>query len=138
MKNNKLIEVQSIHEQREMMGNPEVIVKKGIWIEIINFIPDTEEAEVLRRFEVEKVIKSQEGDIKKYKVVCKELNIKEGEDQKRETATKVLNKHREMLKASFVKCLVDGIEARSVRHLKSMSDKLNIYEEKKEEVKDEN
>ncbi len=127
---NKLTEVKSIHEQREMMGNPEVIVEKGIWIEIINFVPDTEEADVLRRFEVEKVIKSQEGDIKKYKVICKELSTKEAEEEKRKVARLILDKHHERLKASFAKCLVDGIEARSIQHLKSMSNKLKIYEKK--------
>ncbi len=120
-KKNKLTEVQSIHEQREAMSNPEVIVKKGVWLEIVNFTLDTEQVEVLRRFEVEKVIKSQEGDIKKYKVICKELNIKELEEQKRKTARLVLDKHHERLKESFVKCLLDGISIRSIRNLKAVS-----------------
>lgn len=127
--NNKLIEIQSLHEQREIVGNPEIVVKKGVWIEIINFIPDTEEVEVLKRFEVEKVEKSQVGDIKKYKVTCRKLGIKEAEEEKRKLAKLVLDKHCEKLKASFAKCLVDGIEAKSIHRLKSMSNKLKIYEE---------
>ena len=58
-------------------------------------MPDTELVEVLRRFEVEKIEKSQNGDIKKYKVICKELNIKEAEERKRKIAKLVLQKHRE-------------------------------------------
>ena len=133
MEDNKLTEIQSLHEQREIIGNPEVVVKEGVWIEIINFIPETEAVEIIRRFEVEKVEKSQEGDIKKYKVTCKELNIKEAEESKRKVARLVLHKHLEKLKASFAKCLVDGIEAKSIQDLKAMSNKLKIYETKKDE-----
>lgn len=133
--NNKLIEIQSLHEQREIIGNPEVVVKEGVWIEIINFVPDTEEVEVLKRFEVKKVEKSQVGDIKKYKVTCKKLGIKEAEERKRKVARLVLKKHLKKLKASFAKCLVDGIEAKSVQDLKSMSNKLKIYEEVKNDHK---
>lgn len=128
MENNKLTEIQSLHEQREFIGNPDVVVKEGVWIEIITFMHETEQVEVVRRFEVEKVEKSQEGDIKKYKVICRELSIKEVEEKKRITAHLVLDKHREKLKASFTKCLVDGIEAKSIERLKSISNKLKIYE----------
>ncbi len=135
--NNKLTEIQSLHEQREAISNPEIIVKEGVWIEIINLVLETEKVEVLRRFEVEKVEEKQVGDIKKYKVICKELNIEEMRKQRREAARLVLQKHSEMLKASFAKCLVDGIASKSIQQLKAMSDKLKIYEEKKEGVKDE-
>ena len=48
-----------MHEQREIFGNPEVIIKKGIWIEILEFNPDTEQIDIKHRWEVEKVIKSK-------------------------------------------------------------------------------
>lgn len=126
--NNKLTEIQSIHEQRELMGNPDIIVKEGVWIEIVNFTSETELVKVLRRFEVEKVEKSQIGDIKKYKVICKELNIKDAEERKRKIARLVLQKHMEKLKASFAKCLVDGIAVKTIQELKGISNKLRIYE----------
>ncbi len=131
MDKNKLLQIHSLHEQREMFGNPEIIIEKGVWIEIVNFTMETELIEVLRRFEVEKVEKIQVGDIKKYKVTCKELNIKEIDEEKRKVARLVLNKHLEKLKASFAKCLIDGIEAKSIQQLKNISNKLKIYEEVK-------
>ena len=128
MGKNKLLQIHSLHEQREMFSNPEIIIKKGIWIEIVNFTQETELIEVLRRFEVEKVEKIQVGDIKKYKVTCKELSIKEIDEKKRKVARLVLDKHLEKLKASFAKCLIDGIEAKSIQQLKNISNKLKIYE----------
>ena len=126
-KKDKLIEIYSLHEQREMFGNPDILIKKGVWIEIIDFERETEMAEVLRRFEVEKVEKNQIGHIKKYKVICKELDIEEMGKERRKSARLVLDKHREKLKASFAKCLVEGIDVRSIQDLKNMSNKLNIY-----------
>ena len=120
----KLIEVQSMHEQREYFNNPDLIVKKGVWIEVLNFNPNTEQVDIKHRWEVEKVEKSREGDLNKYKIICKPLNINKIDNKKKKIAKKVLDKHAEMLKASFAKCLVDGIDKRTLANLKDMLVKL--------------
>ncbi len=120
----KLIEVQSMHEQREYFNSPCRITHKGSWIEILNFDPNTEQVDIKHRWEVEKVEQKTEGDLKKYKVTCKILDIKKIDDKKKKIAEKVLKKHAEILKASFAKCLVDGIEVRTLDNLKSILIKL--------------
>jgi len=120
----KLVEVQSMHEQREYFDSPGLIVKKGVWIEILNFNPNTEQVDIKHRWEVEQVEEKTEGDLKKYKVTCKILDIKKIDEAKKKIAEKVLNKHAEILKASFAKCLVDGIEVRTLDNLKSILIKL--------------
>ena len=120
----KLIEVQSMHEQREYFNSPCRITKKGSWIEILNFDPNTEQVDIKHRWEVEKVEQKTEGDLKKYKVTCKILDIKKIDNKNKKIAEKVLKKHAEILKASFAKCLVDGIEVRALDNLKSILIKL--------------
>ena len=119
----KLTEIQSLHEQREMFEN-DIIIKKGIWIEVIEFDQVTEYADVKHRWEVEKVEEKEEGDFKKYKVTCKILNIEKDEKNKKKMAKEVLNKHSKRLKASFAKCLIEGIETRSIPDLKHVLNKL--------------
>jgi len=120
----KLTEVQSMHEQREYFNNPDLIVEKGVWIEVLDFNPNTEQVDIKHRWEVEKVETSIEGDLKKYKVTCKVLDIDKIDNKKKKIAKKVLYKHAEKLKASFAKCLVDGIDARTLENLKDLLVKL--------------
>lgn len=120
----KLTEIQSLHEQREMFDANEIIIDKGVWIEILDFDPNTEQVNIKHRWEVENVEKKEEGDIKKYKVTCKVLNIKEYEKNKKEIAKEVLKKHSKKLKTSFAKCLVEGIETKSIPELKYVLNKL--------------
>lgn len=120
----KLTEVQSMHEQREYFGSPCRITKKGSWIEVLNFDSNTEKVDIKHRWEVEKIEQKTEGDLKKYKVTCKILDIKKIDDKKKKIAEKVLKKHAEILKASFAKCLIDGIEVRALDNLKSILIKL--------------
>ena len=119
----KLTEIQSLHEQREMFDN-DIIVKKGIWIEVIEFDQITEYADVKHRWEIEKIEEKEEGNLKKYKVTCKILDIKGDEKNKKRMAKKVLDKHSKRLKASFAKCLIEGIETRSIPDLKHALNKL--------------
>ncbi len=120
----KLTEVQSMHEQREYFDSPCRITKKGSWIEVLNFNPNTEQVDIKHRWEVEKVEEKTEGDLKKYRVTCKILDIEKIDNKKKKIAAKVLKKHAEILKASFAKCLVDGIEVRTLDNLKSILIKL--------------
>ena len=120
----KLVEVQSMHEQREYFNSPCRIVKKGVWIEILNFNPDTEQVDIKHRWEVEKVEEKIEDERKKYKVTCKVLDIDKIDGKKKKIAKKVLKKHAEILKASFAKCLVDGIDVKTIATLKGILIKL--------------
>ena len=120
----KLIEVGSMHEQREYFGNPDLIVQKGAWIEVLNFNPNTEQVDIKNRWEVEKIESKVEGDIKKYKVTCKILDAAKIDNKKKKIAKKVLEKHAEKLKASFAKCLVEGIDKRTLANLKDLLIKL--------------
>ena len=121
---NKLTEVQSMHEQREYFNNPELIVKKGAWIERLNFNENTEQVDIKDRWEIEKIETSIKDDLKKYKVTCKILDIDKIDNKKKKIAKKVLEKHAEKLKASFAKCLVDGIDKRALSNLKDLLIKL--------------
>jgi len=121
---NKLTEVQSMHEQREYFNSPCGIVKKGAWIEVLDFNPNTEQVNIKQRWEVEKIDKKIEDGYKIYKVTCKDLDMDKIDSKKKKIAAKVLKKHAEKLKASFAKCLVDGIDARTLDNLKSMLVKL--------------
>lgn len=135
-----LTEVQSIHEQREIFGNPDIIVKPGVWIEVLNFDPQTEQVEHVHRWEVEKVEKKQgkgkEKDIKKYKIICKPLDIKKDWDKKLKLSERLLKKHEEKFKASFAKCLVEGINVKSIPKLKYILNKLGGNEEYGNKQKD--
>mgnify|MGYP001561623435 CR=1 FL=1 len=124
----KLTEIESMHEQRERLGFQVVPIKKGTWIEVVNFSPHTEQVDILKRLEVEKVIKSEEGDLRKYKIVCSELDVKEDNKRKERIINRILSKHSLKLKASFAKCLVDGIDFRSIPELKGMLYKLGEEE----------
>ena len=124
MEENKLIEVQSIHEQREDFTNAEVIIKKGVWIEILEFNPDTEQVSINHRWEVESVEKKEEEGKRKYRVTCKVKDIKKDNDVKKILAKQVLQKHSDKLKASFAKALIDGVNYRNVLHLKNILNKL--------------
>lgn len=124
----KLTGIESMHEQRERLGFQEVPIKKGTWIEVVNFSPHTEQVGILKRLEVERVIKSKEGDLRKYKIVCSELDIEKDLKRKKEIINKIISKHNLRLKASFAKCLVDGIDCRSIPELKGMIYKLGEEE----------
>jgi len=119
-----LTEIMSIHEQREMFFNPDAEVKKGVWLEVINFNPHSEEAKVLRRWQVENVEESIEGNVRTYRIDCKDLDVDVDLLKKKTLAKLIVNKHHDKLKASFVKCLVDGIERRNISELRSMLFKL--------------
>ena len=118
-----LTEIESMHEQRERFGEPTVI-KKGVWIEVLDFDPNTEQVNINHRWEVKKIEKSLDKDIEKYKVICKILKIKPYEKNKEKIAKKVIEKHKDKLKASFAKCLIDGIEVNSIPDLKHILNKL--------------
>ena len=124
IKMKKLIEVDSLHEQREKFGNPDILIEKGVWIEIVAFNQTTEKVAIKHRWEVEKVEYVEEKNIRNYKIICKKLNIKEYEDKKIELAKRVFEKHKIKLKASFVKCLVEGISVCSSEELRGILVKL--------------
>ena len=71
-----------------MFDANEIIIDKGVWIEILDFDPNTEQVNIKNRWEVENVEKKEEGDTKKYKVTCKVLNIKEYEKKKKKKKKK--------------------------------------------------
>jgi len=120
----KLTEIQSLHEQREIFGNPDILLEKGVWLEIIAFNADTEQVKVKHRWEIEKVESTEEKNIRNYKITCKKLNIKDDEDKKRKIAKKVYEKHKLKLKASFIKCLVEGISICSSKEMRELLIKL--------------
>ena len=119
----KLTEIGSMHEQREEFCGS-TIIKKGVWIEILNFDSNTEQVDIKHRWEVEKVEKRIDKDVEKYKVICKVLNIKDYEKNKKKIAKEVFEKHKDKLKASFAKCLIEGIEVNSIPQLKHILNKL--------------
>jgi hypothetical protein len=116
----ELIEVESMHEQRERFGTPDIVVQKGIWFEIIDFDPHTERADIVRRYLVDKVEHQQDGDVKRYRITLQRLDVEEDQEKKQELAKRLLDKHHSNLKMSFAKCLVDGIDLKSVPELKNM------------------
>lgn len=120
----KLTEIQSLHEQRERFGNPDILIDKGVWLEIVAFNPNTEQVDIKHRWEVENVESTEEKNVRNYKVTCKKLNIKEYEDKKREIAKKVYEKHKLKLKASFIKCMVEGISICPSKELRELLNKL--------------
>ena len=120
----KLTEVQSMHEQREMFNNSLILIDKGIWIEVINFNPHTEQVDITLRLEVEDVIRKENNGLKEYKIICRKLDIDKDYKTKEELAKKIINKHHDKLKASFAKCLIEGIDGRSIPELKGMLYKL--------------
>ena len=115
-----LLEITSMHEQRERFGTPEIVVRKDVWLEVIDFDPHTERAEIIRRYNVEKVEAKQEGDIRRYRITLQKLNVEEDQDAKEEMAKKIIEKHHTNMKMSFAKCLVDGIDLKSIPELKNM------------------
>ena len=129
----KLIEIKSLHEQREMIGNPDIVIKPGVWIEVLSFDPMTEKVKVRHRWQVERIDKREEEGKRKYKITCKKLDIEQIESTKENLAKEVLEKHKEKLKASFVKCLVDGISIRTVSELKEMLNKLGGENDKQKD-----
>ena len=135
MTTNKLIEVESLHEQREEFSNHGVIIKKGVWIEILEFDSDTEQVNINHRWEVESVEKKEEKGIRKYEVVCKIMDIKKDNDIKKALAKQVLEKHTKKLRTSFAKSLIEGVDYKSVSYLKNM---LNKLEEKQDVNKQKN
>lgn len=106
------------------------LIEPGVWIEVLDLNPETEQVEIKNRWEVEKIDEKKEGNIKRYKVTCKILNIRDHEKNKQKLAKDVLKKHSEKLKASFAKCLVEGISTKSIPDLKHILNKLG------EKVKD--
>lgn len=120
----KLTEIQSLHEQREIFGNPDVLIKNGVWIEVVGFNPTTERVDVKHRWQVEKVKTLKNKNTKIFTVTCRALDIKKYEDMKKKLAKKVFNKHETILKASFIKCLVEGIGTRTSAEMREMLIKL--------------
>ncbi len=119
----KLIEIQSIHEQREEPGNL-VKLENGVWIEISDFDSETEQVTIQERLEIIDVQEEKKDDKIYYTFICKKLNIIDDFKIKEELANKIVDKHNLILKASFAKCLVDGIDSKSVSHLKRILYKL--------------
>jgi len=128
----KLLEIQSLHEQREKFYNPDIIVKKGVWLEILDFDPDTEQIDINRRWEVVSIEKKEENGLIKYKIICIDKDIKKSDELKKALAEKVLDKHKEKLKASFTKALIEGIDYASVGRLKYMLNKLGETKDDKQ------
>ena len=116
---NKLFEVQSVHEQREGMGD-DTKIEKGVWIEISDFDDETEQVKIHKRFEVLDVKKEDKDNRIHYVITCKKRNIEEDDKIREDLANKVIDRHKLILKASFVKCLVEGIDMKSVGELKKM------------------
>jgi len=119
----RLTEIMSIHELRELQGET-VKVEKGVWIEISDFNADTEQVVIKKRYEVLDIEKTENGDREYYDITCKKMNFEEDERRKKVLAEKVIEKHHDMIKSSFVKCLIDGIENKSIKQLKGILYKL--------------
>lgn len=120
----------SSHELREIPGET-VKLEKGVWIEISDFNIETEEVFIKKRYEVLEVKKTEGNEKDYYDIICKKMDFKEDEKRKRLLAEEVIRKHHDILKSSFVKCLIEGIENKSVKQLKSILYKL------RGEIKDE-
>jgi len=116
----KLTEVQSMHEQREQFGNPDVVIKKGVWLEIIKFDYHTEQADILKRYEVKKIKEVKNKDIINYTITCQKLDHITDKNKKTLLANLILKKFNTKLKASFAKCLIEGIEFRTIPELRGM------------------
>lgn len=119
----KLTEIMSTHELRELPGET-VKIEKGVWIEISDFNIETEEVFVKKRYEVVEIKKSEGQEKDYYDITCKKINFKKDDERKKELAKKVIEKHHDILKSSFVRCLIEGIENKSIKQLKGILYKL--------------
>ncbi|GAH15999.1 unnamed protein product, partial [marine sediment metagenome] len=59
-----------------------------------------------------------------YTITCKELDVNKDRKKKEILANDIIKKHNEKLKASFAKCLIDGVGIRTVPELRGMCYKL--------------
>jgi fructose-bisphosphate aldolase class 1 len=119
----KLTEIMSTHELREIQGET-IKIEKGVWIEISDFDADTEQVFIKKRYEVIDIEKTETEDKDYYDIICRKMNFEEDEQRKKLLAEKIIEKHHDMIKSSFVKCLIDGIGDKSVKQLKSILYKL--------------
>lgn len=113
----RLTEIMSTHELRELQGEL-VRIEKGVWIEILDFDSVTEEVDILKRWEIIDIKRDDIENKEHYTITCKKLDIKTEEEKKKELCQKIISKHHGSLKATFVKCLIDGIESKSTNQLK--------------------
>jgi predicted HicB family RNase H-like nuclease len=119
----KLTEIESIHEQREDIGG-NATIEKGVWIEISDFEPETEQVQIFHRWKVIEIKKETIKNKKHYTITCKKLNVEKEKNIKKEIANKIIEKHNNILKASFTKCLIEGIDSQTTNSLKRILYKL--------------
>ena len=119
----KLTEIMSTHELREIPGET-VKIEKGVWIEISDFNIETEEVFIKKRYEIVDIRKAEGIKNDYYNIICKKMDIKKDDETKKEISKKVIEKHHDILKSSFVKCLIEGIENKSIKQLKAILYKL--------------
>ena len=115
--------VHSMHEQREMFGNMEP-VRIGDWIELLDFHRNTEEVDIHRRWKVLDINRQVGEQEDLYTIICEEIDVGSSAERVEEAARRVLEKHGDLLKASFAKSLIDGLYHRPLTALKEMFYKL--------------
>ena len=119
----KLIEVQSIHEQREFDGSTR---KRdvGSFVEINDLNVVIEEVKIIEQYKITDIKKEEKDNKEYYEIVCEKRDFEDERKIKEEFVRKIIEKHHDIIKSSFVKCLVDGIDSKSVNALKQMLFKL--------------
>ena len=126
----KIVEAQtlhrkeSIHEQREVISN-NLSLKKGMWIEEVDFDRKTEHVKIKSRLEVKKIrfkpYKAKNGRKRERLFIhCKKHDVKAANKEAAGIADKIIGKHNEILKASLVKCFIDGINTSSPYEIRKM------------------
>jgi hypothetical protein len=123
MEPKKLIEIASMHELRGENGE-EIKLEKGVWIEVADFDPITERVEIKKRVEVESVDMSEDREKEYYTIRCKRLDFKKYDEDKKALIEEIISKYHERLKASFAKCMVEGVEGQSIQKLRQILYKL--------------
>lgn len=118
-----LTEIQSIHESREFDPLTRK-VEKNCLIEVNDFDVVTEEVKIIEQYEVLDIKKEEKDNREHYEITCKRKDFEKERIMKEELVMKIIEKHYDILKSSFVKCLVDGIDSQSMKTLKQMLFKL--------------
>jgi hypothetical protein len=106
--------INSMHEMREVVGMGAGVPKVGNWIEVLDFDRKTEKVDIHQRLEIMKIdfIPFKKG--KEMMVLhCVKRNVVEEQERVKVLAERVLEKHKDILKASLVKCYVEGLSKES-------------------------
>ena len=119
--------IESIHEQREThRWKDSCAVRKGHWIEVVDFDRKTEQVTIKDRMEITKIKTEPLPNGKERLIVtCKRLDFNGQRAKANELAEQVLTKHGEMLKASLIKCYVEGLSKEDFHCLNNIARKVD-------------